>query len=347
MCVWGGGNYSILKVCGIVESYTSSCTTIELKRPLTMLQIDRVLLFVFVCVLFQTGTANPFGDFYHADFRCEDWLSYTTEDFVRMASNGFQIGGNMRTCRIFQGRPDQACRWYVKYNIHGYHMNEWTGLDSEGEPWGTGCCSSESNCATALGAGSWLKERHKDICCGPPGVCVPIVFVDRWTWGYPNVIPPTDTTPLNRKLDYYVIHHTATPECSTHSECMERVKSIQDNHMNKREMWDIGYNFLIGGSRSFVYEGRGWHNEGAHAKPYNDRSIGIAIIGDYRTTEPHDGIMDTLKELMKCGVERGIVKEDYALCGHLDLSATVCPGNSLLTLLGGDEFAEGHACVSP
>lgn len=31
-----------------------------------------------------------------------------------------------------------------------------------------------------------------------------------------------------------------------------------------------------------VYEGRGWEVVGAHAKGYNDHSLGIAFIGDYR-----------------------------------------------------------------
>jgi N-acetylmuramoyl-L-alanine amidase len=31
-----------------------------------------------------------------------------------------------------------------------------------------------------------------------------------------------------------------------------------------------------------VYEGRGWDKDGAHSQRYNDRSIGISFIGDFR-----------------------------------------------------------------
>lgn len=41
---------------------------------------------------------------------------------------------------------------------------------------------------------------------------------------------------------------------------------------------DIGYNFMIGGDGN-IYEGRGWHKQGAHTSGYNRGSIGIAYIG--------------------------------------------------------------------
>lgn len=40
--------------------------------------------------------------------------------------------------------------------------------------------------------------------------------------------------------------------------------------------------FLIGGNGK-VYEGAGWNFVGAHTKGYNDKALGIAFIGDYRS----------------------------------------------------------------
>lgn len=40
------------------------------------------------------------------------------------------------------------------------------------------------------------------------------------------------------------------------------------------------FSFLIGGDGK-VYEGRGWHKEGAHTYRYNKNSIGIAFIGTF------------------------------------------------------------------
>lgn len=50
--------------------------------------------------------------------------------------------------------------------------------------------------------------------------------------------------------------------------------------MNRRGWTDIGYNFLVGEDGN-VYEGRGWGKKGAHSVPFNGKSIGICIIGDY------------------------------------------------------------------
>jgi hypothetical protein len=38
--------------------------------------------------------------------------------------------------------------------------------------------------------------------------------------------------------------------------------------------------FLVGGDGN-VYEGRGWHQVGAHTYGFNKRSIGIAMIGEF------------------------------------------------------------------
>lgn len=47
---------------------------------------------------------------------------------------------------------------------------------------------------------------------------------------------------------------------------------------------DIGYNFIIGEDGN-IYEGRGWGKKGAHSKPFNSKSIGICIIGNYMSKQ--------------------------------------------------------------
>jgi N-acetylmuramoyl-L-alanine amidase len=49
--------------------------------------------------------------------------------------------------------------------------------------------------------------------------------------------------------------------------------------MDKKNFSDIGYNFLVGGDGE-TYEGRGWDMQGAFAKEFNNRSLGIAFIGN-------------------------------------------------------------------
>lgn len=57
---------------------------------------------------------------------------------------------------------------------------------------------------------------------------------------------------------------------------------MQHFHQDDRHWNDIGYSFGIG-SDGRVYTGRGWDVVGAHAPKYNNRSIGVCVIGDWRS----------------------------------------------------------------
>lgn len=51
--------------------------------------------------------------------------------------------------------------------------------------------------------------------------------------------------------------------------------------MNKdKKIASFVFSFLVGGDGR-VYEGTGWHKEGAHTYGYNNRSIGIGVIGNF------------------------------------------------------------------
>lgn len=50
--------------------------------------------------------------------------------------------------------------------------------------------------------------------------------------------------------------------------------------MDRRHWDDIGYNFVIGEDGA-VYVGRGWDQVGTHSVNYNDKSIAIALIGNF------------------------------------------------------------------
>lgn len=63
------------------------------------------------------------------------------------------------------------------------------------------------------------------------------------------------------------------------------LKILQNYHINEKKWSDIGYNFLVGEDGN-VYEGRGWAKTGAHTKGYNNKSIGICIIGNYDSEYP-------------------------------------------------------------
>lgn len=104
-------------------------------------------------------------------------------------------------------------------------------------------------------------------------------IVSRKDWGardpvmvekFPGIIP------------FVIIHHSYIPSACFDSEtCQKAMRSMQDFHQIERGWNDIGYSFGIGGDGK-VYQGRGYNVIGAHAPRYNDKSIGICLIGDWR-----------------------------------------------------------------
>ncbi|XP_013388318.1 uncharacterized protein LOC106157269 [Lingula anatina] len=153
--------------------------------------------------------------------------------------------------------------------------------------------------------------------------------VDRATWGAESA---TDVIKLQLPVKYVIVHHTAGRRCFTERDCVSQVRGIQRYHQVTRGWWDIGYNFLVG-EDGRVYEGRGWLNQGAHARGFNSQSIGISIMGDFRKHSPSRKAIAELKQLIKCGVDRGVIQENFTLIGHKQAAKpgyTECPGSSLL-----------------
>ncbi|XP_037919931.1 peptidoglycan-recognition protein 1-like isoform X2 [Hermetia illucens] len=125
-----------------------------------------------------------------------------------------------------------------------------------------------------------------------------------------------------------IIHHTASPNCSTFRECATRVKNIQHYHQVTKKYPDISYNFLVGGDGN-VYEAVGWHKVGTHTVGYNNRSIAIAFIGNFNDELPVPEALQAAKDLIQCGVELGEIKKAYKLFGARQLVKTQSPGLTL------------------
>lgn len=151
-------------------------------------------------------------------------------------------------------------------------------------------------------------------------------FVTRSQW---NAREAKNNTILSTPVPYVVIHHSFIPSaCYTYSECCRAMKSMQDFHVDDRGWWDVGYNFAVGSDGS-AYEGRGWQSMGAHALHFNTVSIGICIIGDWQVTLPPQKQLQTVKELIQVGVEKGYIQANYKLVGHRQVRDTECPGGAL------------------
>ncbi|XP_075956659.1 peptidoglycan recognition protein 5 [Anarhichas minor] len=159
--------------------------------------------------------------------------------------------------------------------------------------------------------------------------CFSVTIISRQQWG---AVAPKSREALKDSAQKVVIHHTANPSCKDQKECMNRLVSIQRNHMTERVFDDIGYNFLVGGDGT-VYEGRGWGVVGAHAKGNNHDSLGIAFMGNFNVDMPSTEAMSSVKRLLQSAVCQGFLNPKFTLVGHRDLGQTECPGGKLYAAL--------------
>ncbi|XP_037892171.1 peptidoglycan-recognition protein LB isoform X1 [Glossina fuscipes] len=128
---------------------------------------------------------------------------------------------------------------------------------------------------------------------------------------------------------FVIIHHSYTPAaCYTTDDCKKAMRSMQDFHQLERGWNDIGYSFGIGGDGN-IYVGRGFNVVGAHAPKYNDKSVGICLIGDWRTELPTDTMLQATRDLIAFGLSRGYIHRQYELLGHRQVRPTECPGDRL------------------
>jgi len=87
----------------------------------------------------------------------------------------------------------------------------------------------------------------------------------------------------------------------------------------------IGYQYYIDKDGK-LYKGRSEAEQGIHAKGWNNRSIGICLMGNFMNEEPKPAQLNTLNRLIKqIKVER-VIKNVY---GHRQVGSTLCPGDNL------------------
>ncbi|XP_039947942.1 peptidoglycan-recognition protein LB-like isoform X1 [Bactrocera neohumeralis] len=151
-------------------------------------------------------------------------------------------------------------------------------------------------------------------------------IISRANWG---ARPSTLVEHFNGPAPYVIIHHSYMPSaCYTRADCIKAMRSMQDYHQLQRGWNDIGYSFAIGGD-GMIYVGRGFNVIGAHAPKYNDRSVGICMIGDWRTELPPPQMLAAAKSLIEFGMAKGYIDAEYKLLAHRQVRDTECPGQRL------------------
>lgn len=145
-----------------------------------------------------------------------------------------------------------------------------------------------------------------------------MTYFDRASWGArAPKSTPVRMNPANVTTTY--IHYTAGPKT-------QKVRAIQDFHMDTRQWSDIAYSFLVDDAGN-VYEGRGWLVVGGHTKNQNSVSHAICWIGT--EGEPSDSALRSINQLISEAEARVghalMVKPHSAAPG----AATSCPGDAL------------------
>ena len=146
--------------------------------------------------------------------------------------------------------------------------------------------------------------------------------IDSWTQG----IAP-------RKWEYIVVHHSATRSGS--------VASIDEAHRQRtdshgRHWLGIGYHFLIGNGQGMpdgqIEATFRWKRQlqGAHAgsERFNQRGIGICLVGDFDADRPTERQWKALGWLVRRLAARFDI-EGANILAHRDIRPTECPGKHL------------------
>ncbi|XP_017785945.1 PREDICTED: peptidoglycan-recognition protein SB1-like [Nicrophorus vespilloides] len=159
--------------------------------------------------------------------------------------------------------------------------------------------------------------------------CFNVITRSEWGARAPRWAP----TPLSvNPASHVIIHHGDSNPCTTRDKCTAKVKIYQADHINNRRWSDIGYNFVVGEDGN-VYEGRGWGKQGSHAAPYNEKSIGISVIGRFDDISPNSAALNAVKELIAYGVANGKIQSNYKLVGHRQVKGTKCPGQAFYNII--------------
>ncbi len=218
--------------------------------------------------------------------------------------------------------------------------------------------------ASWLGAGSSRGAKSfaamNPFAAGSAGVLAAPRIVTRAQWGanekWRNDVPVFDAT-----VEKLVVHHTVTPNGPRDVAAV--IRNMYWYHTSRGYI-DLAYNFVIDENGS-IYEGRwaqnyasgGVHStedvqrrqvRSAHALYFNERTIGIALLGTFNSVSPPPQMLRSLVDLMawKCSRWRinPVGSSAYTntqlqrvvmpnIVGHRDVTQTLCPGDATRALL--------------
>lgn len=161
-----------------------------------------------------------------------------------------------------------------------------------------------------------------------------IKLVSRRAWGARSPRSAAGRLSSTRGVKvHYTGDHVDPALADHHERCDDRVRAIQDAHMDGNGWNDIGYSMVVC-PHGYAYMGRGPHAlPAANGPGLNSGHYAVCgIVGAKGLTEPTDamlnGIRDAIEYLREEGDAGGEIK------GHRDGYATDCPGEPLYAWVG-------------
>jgi hypothetical protein len=171
-------------------------------------------------------------------------------------------------------------------------------------------------------------------------------IISRAAWGCPEPSASPSWPPEYAGVTKLFVHHTVT---APNPDAAATVRAIWSYHAITLGWGDVGYNFLVDAAGN-LYEGRfgGDNVVAGHALCFNPGSVGIGLLGDFRTASVPPAMRAGLERLLAwlCAV-RGIHPQRTGylagrllnnICAHRDGNGTCainteCPGDALYQLL--------------
>ena len=122
------------------------------------------------------------------------------------------------------------------------------------------------------------------------------------------------------KIDKIVLHHSGSPMSRT------TVHGIHRWHLQQGWL-GCGYHYVVHEDGS-IFEGRPIHIVGAHARGYNENSIGICVTGNFEVEYPTLRQQENLGKLLLHLINDKLRGQSLSIKRHKDLAATLCPGRN-------------------
>ena len=121
-------------------------------------------------------------------------------------------------------------------------------------------------------------------------------------------------------IDLIVLHHSGS--------AMDRT-TIHNIHRWHLELgWlGCGYHYVIHSDGS-IFQGRPIDAVGSHARGFNNKSVGICVVGDFEEEYPSLYQQESLGKLLVYLINDKLQGQSLSIKRHKDVGATLCPGRN-------------------